>query len=903
MTYLDGLSSLPQLSSYSKDSIIGIKQEAATKLQALVPLDSVKSQPEDSASEGYIKLGPFSLRVGEHEPKPHLFTLSAPTTQDNALRLTRACQVPKPILLEGSPGVGKTSLVVALANITGQQLHRINLSDQTDLVDLFGSDLPVEGGRPGEFAWRDGEFLQALQLGHWVLLDEMNLAPQAVLEGLNAVLDHRGSVYIPELGRSFTCHPSFRIFAAQNPLNQGGGRKGLPKSFINRFTKVYIEELTANDYLLVCRHLFPAIEDEILQAMISFNTELNQEVVVKKSFARDGFPWEFNLRDVIRWGTLMAGQTERQAATYVNTIYFQRFRTAQDRSLAAAIAEASFSRFPTHTFAPALILTPSTFALGHLSLPRQNFSSTRKSGRVLQKHLASMESLGDCISQSWLAIIVGGRNSGKTEVVRAMAALTGNRLHEVSVNSATDTMDILGSFEQVDIRGQIAEILEEAALLFSDLLRTTEGSRMLSSAQTFIREMQLIQSVMNTGLQLRRLQNLLGHMTTTALDIAQDFAALHARTGRLLENENSVGRFEWIDGPLVRALKHGHWLLLDGANLCSPSVLDRLNSLCETDGRLVLSERGFVEGHVEVIAPHKNFKLFMTTDPHHGELSRAMRNRGIEITLTDDTTDLDHQTLQDYIRLPFGSTSSSSGPSPLDLAQFDGIRRGGTNRETTICSSKSASLGLVQCSSRLPALLNQLLSISLARSFPDKASVPFLIRSTVPNILPLIRRRDRQTEDTAVETTVVWDTIFQRLAEPDFQAGVKRIYSKRNSDVPSELLAAKVCSTAFPSASVTKLTVPLQPLDPYLYATGPLPGRKGSNISDQHSAILNYLDLIASRFMTRFDGGHVATVDQLSERHAAIVREINAVLASVHSVVEVVSKEYLDDPFAHCVSF
>jgi hypothetical protein len=38
--------------------------------------------------------------------------------------------------------------------------------------------------------------------------------------------------------RSFECPKSFRVFGAQNPFSQGGGRKGLPKSFLNRFTKV-----------------------------------------------------------------------------------------------------------------------------------------------------------------------------------------------------------------------------------------------------------------------------------------------------------------------------------------------------------------------------------------------------------------------------------------------------------------------------------------------------------------------------------------------------------------------------------------------------------------------------------------------------------------------------------------
>ncbi|KAG6903908.1 hypothetical protein DXG01_014051, partial [Tephrocybe rancida] len=253
MTFLDGLGSLPQLSTYTKGALQQLKDDAMSKLMDLVPLadrDTLFAYIPSYDSSTSIQFGSFSIPKGAREVVKHAFNLQAPTTQDNAMRVVRACQVSKPILLEGSPGVGKTSLVTALANISGHELCRINLSDQTDLIDLFGSDLPVEGGGPGEFTWKDAEFLKALQEGHWVLLDEMNLAPQAVLEGLNAVLDHRGTVYIPELGRSFVRHPNFRIFAAQNPLHQGGGRKGLPKSFVNRFTKVYVEELSPSDLLI-----------------------------------------------------------------------------------------------------------------------------------------------------------------------------------------------------------------------------------------------------------------------------------------------------------------------------------------------------------------------------------------------------------------------------------------------------------------------------------------------------------------------------------------------------------------------------------------------------------------------------------------------------------------------------
>ena len=74
---------------------------------------------------------------------------------------------------------------------------------------------------------------------------------QSILEGLNAMLDHRAEVFIPELGQTFQCPPTFRLFAAQNPLQQGGGRRGLPRSFLNRFTRVLVEPMQAGDLAFI----------------------------------------------------------------------------------------------------------------------------------------------------------------------------------------------------------------------------------------------------------------------------------------------------------------------------------------------------------------------------------------------------------------------------------------------------------------------------------------------------------------------------------------------------------------------------------------------------------------------------------------------------------------------------
>jgi midasin len=43
-----------------------------------------------------------------------------------------------------------------------------------------------------------GVLVQALRQGHWIILDELNLAPSEVLEALNRLLDDNRELLIPE---------------------------------------------------------------------------------------------------------------------------------------------------------------------------------------------------------------------------------------------------------------------------------------------------------------------------------------------------------------------------------------------------------------------------------------------------------------------------------------------------------------------------------------------------------------------------------------------------------------------------------------------------------------------------------------------------------------------------------
>ena len=62
-----------------------------------------------------------------------------------------------------------------------------------------------------------GLLVEAMRAGHWLILDELNLAPTDVLEALNRVLDDNRELFIAETQTTVKAHPHFMLFATQNP--------------------------------------------------------------------------------------------------------------------------------------------------------------------------------------------------------------------------------------------------------------------------------------------------------------------------------------------------------------------------------------------------------------------------------------------------------------------------------------------------------------------------------------------------------------------------------------------------------------------------------------------------------------------------------------------------------------
>ncbi|OQS07463.1 midasin [Thraustotheca clavata] len=651
------------------------RSQAYKMLQDALPSASTSNTSIEWVDEGE-KCGvhPFLIHKGPQATTDVPFALTAPTTLSNIQRVLRALQVPRPILLEGSPGVGKTSLIHALAQLSGHTLVRINLSEQTDVADLFGSDLPSTDAKSASpFSWCDGVFLRALKAGHWVLLDELNLASQSVLEGLNACLDHRGTVYIPEIDQSFVCPKSFRVFAAQNPLRQGGGRKGLPKSFLNRFTRVVVDSLNETDLRVIAIALYPSIPEDQIHKMIEFNSQIHHETMVTCSFGRMGAPWEFNLRDVFRWCTLIKSfqAPPFDVGAYIPMLYSSRFRTGDDRAKIHELWSQTFGKAITR--APVFELTPKYLQVGTAILPRVQALAKDLTSLppLLKQWFEPMQYLMHCIHLQWPALLVGPSGSGKTAIVRLLAAMTGHYLHELGLSTGTDATELLGCFEQVDVQRRIQEvqhILNDAVKLVQQKLLVNQNMTEFNAVTQAVAAVHQRQQSWGSGrtevdpMLIDLLQQVCDRLSAHIDSFT--IASIHEQLGSIKQLMATTARsscFEWVDGALLRAMEQGDWLLLDNVNFCSASVLDRLNSLLEINGELLVNECGVVNGKLRVVKPHPNFRIFLAMDAQFGEVSRAMRNRCIEIALVPDTTESANSDVSTLLQ------SVSTVPLPIDV--------------------------------------------------------------------------------------------------------------------------------------------------------------------------------------------------------------------------------------------
>ncbi len=143
------------------------------------------------------------------------------------------------ILVEGVPGLAKTTAINAIASALGLDFKRVQFTPDLLPSDITGTE--IYNPKNGEFSIKKGPVFTNL-----LLADEINRAPAKVQAALLEVMQER-QVTIGDT--SFKAPDPFLVMATENPVEQEGAYR-LPEAQLDRFMlKVLVDYNTPREEL------------------------------------------------------------------------------------------------------------------------------------------------------------------------------------------------------------------------------------------------------------------------------------------------------------------------------------------------------------------------------------------------------------------------------------------------------------------------------------------------------------------------------------------------------------------------------------------------------------------------------------------------------------------------------
>ena len=174
-------------------------------------------------------------------------------------RLILALITGEHVLLEGVPGLAKTTSVNTLAKTIQAQFKRIQFTPDLLPADLLGTQ--IFQPKTGEFTIKKGPLFANI-----ILADEINRSPAKVQSALLEAMQER---QITIGGETFPLSHPFMVIATQNPIEQEGTYP-LPEAQVDRF-------------MLKLKIDYPTKEEEkaIMQRMTSTNVHTQVQQVIQ----------------------------------------------------------------------------------------------------------------------------------------------------------------------------------------------------------------------------------------------------------------------------------------------------------------------------------------------------------------------------------------------------------------------------------------------------------------------------------------------------------------------------------------------------------------------------------------------------------------------------------------------
>lgn len=190
----------------------------------------------------------------------------------------------KNMWLYGHTGTGKTTMLEQVCARLNWPVIRVNLDSGVERIDLLGkTGLKSEGGATVT-TWEDGVLPQAMEMGAFLIIDEIDFGRSEVMYSIQRALEDKGLLLTEDGGRVVQPHAMFRIAATANTRGQGDelglyqGAKVQSTALLNRFTAwIDVDYMDKDD------------EAKLLQEVVGVNEKDAKALALFASEARVAF--------------------------------------------------------------------------------------------------------------------------------------------------------------------------------------------------------------------------------------------------------------------------------------------------------------------------------------------------------------------------------------------------------------------------------------------------------------------------------------------------------------------------------------------------------------------------------------------------------------------------------------
>jgi len=211
------------------------------------------------------------------------------------------------ILLEGVPGLAKTTSVKTLAQSVKADFKRIQFTPDLLPADLLGTQ--VYQPKTGEFDIKKGPLFSNI-----ILADEINRAPAKVQSALLEAMQER---QITIAGKTFSLDEPFMVIATQNPIEQEGTYP-LPEAQMDRFMlKLHIDYPSKEEEKLIMQQMSSSANSYKVKPVVDPEDILAARKVI------DSIYMDENLQDyIINLVTATRDPKGNQLSSYAGMIQF-----------------------------------------------------------------------------------------------------------------------------------------------------------------------------------------------------------------------------------------------------------------------------------------------------------------------------------------------------------------------------------------------------------------------------------------------------------------------------------------------------------------------------------------------------------------------------------------------------